>query len=114
MRIFAIVGSRCWARLTNDQEMRIFPYSLVLGMAVSTPVDVHARSFPYPGGPADIKNHRWFSSLNWMTIFHQTVRPPYVPEVKSAADTRYFQMQEKEEHIHISGVDKYASLFKDF
>jgi len=66
------------------------------------------------GGPADIKKHRWFSSLNWMAIFQQTIRPPYVPEVKSPSDTRYFQMQEKEEHIHISGVDKYASLFKDF
>jgi len=66
------------------------------------------------GGPADIKNHRWFSNLNWEAIYHQTLGPAYVPDVKGPGDTRHFQPQQTEEHIHISGVDKYASQFKDF
>jgi len=66
------------------------------------------------GGPNDIKNHRWFSNLGWEAIYHQTVRPPYVPEVRGPNDTRHFQAPQSEERIHISGVDKYASLFKDF
>jgi len=66
------------------------------------------------GGVADIKNHRWYSAINWDSIYQQTVRAPYVPEVKGPGDTRHFQPQPTEEHIHISGVDKYGSLFKEF
>jgi len=66
------------------------------------------------GGPNDIKNHKWFSGLNWESIYHQTIRPSYIPEVKGPGDTRHFQAQQNEEHIHISGVDKYGSLFKEF
>jgi len=66
------------------------------------------------GGPSDIKSHKWFQNLSWEGIYRQTIRPPYIPEVKGPSDTRHFQAQQNEEHIHISGVDKYASLFKEF
>lgn len=66
------------------------------------------------GGVTDIKNHRWYSAINWDSIYQQNVRAPYVPDVKGPGDTRHFQPQQTEEHIHISGVDKYASLFKEF
>lgn len=77
-------------------------------------IDTSKRYGCLKGGPADIKAHKWFASLNWDGIYHQTVRPPYVPEVKGPGDTRHFQAQQNEEHIHISGVDKYASLFREF
>ena len=44
--------------------------------------------FVYPDDAADIKAHRFFNGLSWDTI--HLSRPPFVPDVRSQADTKYF------------------------
>lgn len=44
--------------------------------------------FVYPDDAVDIKAHRFFQGLSWDTI--HLSRPPFVPDVRSQADTRYF------------------------
>ena len=33
-------------------------------------------------GAADIKNHRWFASLDWNLLHQKKIPVPYKPEVK--------------------------------
>lgn len=44
--------------------------------------------FVYPDDAVDIKAHRFFNGLSWETI--HLSRPPFVPDVRSQADTKYF------------------------
>jgi len=40
-------------------------------------------------GAEEIKNHPWFKGIEWSTLHLQT--PPFVPQLKSETDTRYFE-----------------------
>lgn len=44
--------------------------------------------YVYPDDAVDIKAHRFFDGLSWDTI--HLSRPPFVPDVRSQADTKYF------------------------
>lgn len=44
--------------------------------------------YVYPNDATDIKNHPFFSCINWSEI-HQAM-PPFIPKVKGWEDTRYF------------------------
>ncbi|GJP96054.1 Ser/Thr-protein kinase cbk1 [Aspergillus niger] len=44
--------------------------------------------YVYPNDARDIKNHPFFSCINWNEI-HQSM-PPFIPKVKGWEDTRYF------------------------
>ncbi|RFU32447.1 hypothetical protein B7463_g3868, partial [Scytalidium lignicola] len=48
----------------------------------------YAGHYVYPNDAEDIKSHKWFKGLQWGRL-HLTV-PPFVPDVKSLEDTRYF------------------------
>lgn len=41
-------------------------------------------------GARDIKEHPWFSRLNWDTVYACGLPPPYVPKVRAADDTSNF------------------------
>ncbi|PFH56558.1 hypothetical protein XA68_16331 [Ophiocordyceps unilateralis] len=51
------------------------------------PTDCFGR-FVFPDDAEDIKSHRWFRNLPWDRI--HTMRPPFVPHMADAEDTRYF------------------------
>lgn len=38
----------------------------------------------------DIKNHRFYDSINWKMMYEKKVSPPYKPVVKSPSDTTHF------------------------
>ena len=38
-------------------------------------------------------NHEWFSDVNWDAIRNKTHRTPYVPELDSETDTKYFSLE---------------------
>lgn len=40
-------------------------------------------------GADEIKNHPWFKGIEWSTLHLQA--PPFVPQLKSETDTRYFE-----------------------
>jgi len=41
-------------------------------------------------GAEDIKNHRFFSSLDWEDVYYKQLKPPIVPKIRSKADTRNY------------------------
>ncbi|KJZ77857.1 hypothetical protein HIM_02494 [Hirsutella minnesotensis 3608] len=55
------------------------------------PVDFSGR-FVFPDDAEDIKAHRWFKNLPWDRI--HASKPPFVPNIASLEDTRYFEDSE--------------------
>lgn len=41
-------------------------------------------------GYSDIKKHKWFSGFNWNHLVARKLVPPFVPQLSSPTDTRYF------------------------
>ena len=60
-------------------------------------------------GISDIKNHAWFSSINWTAIFQKRVPAPYVP----ASDVDHYEMYD-EEPLTISDEVLYENEFEGF
>lgn len=49
-------------------------------------------------GAEDLVGHKWFKGkLDWDSLINLTVKPPWVPELKSADDTCYFDQEAMEE-----------------
>ncbi|GAM18484.1 hypothetical protein SAMD00019534_016590 [Acytostelium subglobosum LB1] len=68
-------------------------------------------------GAQDVKNHKWFSSINWENLYNRTVPGPFVPQVQFQGDSSNFEMYEEEPMCDFTPpgfVDPYAQLFKDF
>ena len=70
-------------------------------------------------GVEDIKNHPFFSGINWENIRH--IQPPFVPELESEIDHRYFDcFEENEMYQTIKGDSRNIlrggqhALFADF
>lgn len=80
------------------------------GQLLARRSDPHARdyqgNFVYPDDATDIKSHQFFARIAWDRL-HLT-RPPFVPDVKSCDDTKYF-----DEEDPISDVDDDSSQFDD-
>jgi len=41
-------------------------------------------------GVNDIKNHRFYKSLDWLKLLSKSINPPYIPTVKNDGDTSNF------------------------
>jgi len=88
-------------RLNDWQHSRRIPGQLVAKRADPQAKDYKGH-FVYPDDATDIKNHAFFDRIDWDRL-HLT-RPPFVPEVSSRDDTKYFDEEEP-----ISDVDDAAS-----
>ena len=66
-------------------------------------VQDYQGNYVYPEDATDIKNHRFFKHITWNRL-HLT-RPPFVPDVSSRDDTKYFDEDEP-----ISDVDDAATV----
>lgn len=76
-------------------------------------VDITKRYGNLKNGVLDIKNHKWFSSLDWVALYKRDMDAPYVPKLKTAGDTSNFDDYE-EEPLHIAPIEKCATEFADF
>ncbi|XP_048406343.1 serine/threonine-protein kinase Sgk2 isoform X1 [Stegostoma tigrinum] len=47
----------------------------------------------------DIKNHTFFSSINWEDIYHKRITPPYNPNVAGPSDLQHFDPEFTEEVV---------------
>ncbi|KAK9480024.1 Serine/threonine kinase [Lipomyces japonicus] len=45
------------------------------------------------GDASDVMAHAYFANVNWQDMYHKRVRPPYVPTIDSATDTRNFDQE---------------------
>lgn len=50
------------------------------------------RRFVYDNDAEEIKAHKWFKDIDWDTLHLQV--PPFIPELDSAGDSRYFEEEE--------------------
>ncbi|BFZ16862.1 hypothetical protein BsWGS_19901 [Bradybaena similaris] len=76
-------------------------------------VDLTKRFGNLKNGVNDIKNHKWFSTTDWIAIYQRKVEAPFVPKTKGAGDTANFDDYE-EEPLRISSTEKCAKEFADF
>ncbi|XP_066922136.1 cAMP-dependent protein kinase catalytic subunit alpha-like isoform X2 [Clytia hemisphaerica] len=76
-------------------------------------VDLTKRFGNLKNGVADIKNHRWFSSIDLIAVYQRTVEAPFVPRCKGPGDPSNFDDYE-EEALRISSTEKCAKEFADF
>ncbi|XP_055929361.1 cAMP-dependent protein kinase catalytic subunit 1-like isoform X2 [Argiope bruennichi] len=76
-------------------------------------VDLTKRYGNLKNGVNDIKNHKWFATTDWITIFQKKVEAPFIPKCKGPGDTSNFDDYE-EEALRISSTEKCAKEFADF
>ncbi|KAK6104936.1 cAMP-dependent protein kinase catalytic subunit alpha [Brugia pahangi] len=76
-------------------------------------VDLTKRYGNLKNGVADIKNHKWFSSTDWIAIYQRKIDAPFLPKCRGAGDASNFDDYE-EEPLRISSTEKCAKEFADF
>lgn len=76
-------------------------------------VDLTKRYGNLKNGVGDIRNHKWFSSTDWIAIYQRKVEAPFIPKTKGKGDPSNFDDYE-EETLHISKTEKCAKEFADF
>lgn len=52
----------------------------------------HSGRYVYPHDADDIKSHRWFKDIPWDQLHPMT--PPFIPVLKAADDTQYFDKED--------------------
>jgi len=75
-------------------------------------VDLTKRYGNLRNGVNDIKNHKWFSTTEWIAVYQRKVAAPLVPRLKGPADTGQFQ--EYEENAAIFRIQPNVVHAKDF
>ncbi|KAK7889443.1 hypothetical protein WMY93_025003 [Mugilogobius chulae] len=76
-------------------------------------VDLTKRFGNLKNGVNDIKNHKWFSSTDWIAIYERKIEAPFLPKCRGPGDTSNFDDYEEEE-IRVSQTEKCAKEFADF
>ncbi|CAJ0944541.1 unnamed protein product, partial [Mesorhabditis belari] len=76
-------------------------------------VDLTKRFGNLKNGVADIKNHKWFGSTDWIAIYQRRVEAPFLPKCRGPGDASNFDDYE-EEPLRISGTEKCAKEFQEF
>jgi protein kinase A len=76
-------------------------------------VDLTKRFGNLKNGVNDIKSHKWFSTMDWITLFERHLDAPFMPKVKNAGDTSNFDDYE-EEVLRIASTERCAKEFAEF
>lgn len=77
-------------------------------------VDVTKRLGCLQNESEDIKNHRWFSRVDWMKMYKQKYQAPFVPKYKDPVQLAYEKAGFIEDKIEISTKEEYKNEFADF
>lgn len=62
----------------------------------------------------DVRDHRWFRKVDWMSIYEQTARPPYLPKLHDPVEIAFKETKKPEEPLRVARVDPYQALFANF
>lgn len=76
-------------------------------------IDVTKRYGNLKNGINDIKLHKWFKNLNWITLFNQEMDVPYSPKVNDNSDVTNFE-KIAEIKMEKSKKCRFAEEFEDF
>jgi protein-serine/threonine kinase len=78
-------------KIEHHQQYLYFPPEVHISFEV---IDLISRLLTDPenrlgrNGTDEIKNHRWFSDVNWSELKNSTA--PFIPDLDSDTDTKYF------------------------
>lgn len=67
--------------------------------------EIQTRLGNLKGGSDDIKNHIWFSSLDFNEILKKTIKAPWIPKITSLTDTSHFDPYGVDDHVDDGYVD---------
>lgn len=82
-------------------------------VALHLQVDITRRIGNLKDAVLDIKNHKWYSDVDWDDLLNSRMHPPFVPKIRSAGDTANFDTYD-DEKIKESPVCLYENEFIDF
>ncbi|KAK4879563.1 hypothetical protein RN001_007709 [Aquatica leii] len=75
-------------------------------------IDLSRRYGNLKNGANDIKTHKWFRDVNWLSIYHRKVPPPFKPTCKNPGDSSNFETYD-EEPLKVASLDQYSKEFED-
>lgn len=76
-------------------------------------VDLTKRFGNLKNGVSDIKNHKWFNSVDWFAVYNKKLEAPFIPKIKSPGDTSNFDDYD-EEQLKIHNTERHAKEFAEF
>ncbi|XP_035231453.1 cAMP-dependent protein kinase catalytic subunit alpha-like isoform X1 [Stegodyphus dumicola] len=76
-------------------------------------VDLTKRYGNLKNGVADIKNHKWFQTTDWIAIFQRKEEAPFIPTCKGPGDASNFDPY-PEEPLYIASSEKFARELEEF
>ncbi|ORE22269.1 kinase-like protein [Rhizopus microsporus] len=77
--------------------------------------DLSRRFGNLKAGAQDIKDHRWFSEIDFVKLANKQVKPPYVPNIKGEGDCSHFDKYPETNEIYgANGPDPYRERFLTF
>ncbi|XP_075242483.1 cAMP-dependent protein kinase catalytic subunit 1-like [Convolutriloba macropyga] len=77
-------------------------------------VDTTKRYGALKNGTQDVKNHKFFASVDYIATYQKKLDPPFVPNTSSAGDASNFDKQKEEPPLEIADECKFEKEFKDF
>ncbi|KAL1124158.1 hypothetical protein AAG570_001928 [Ranatra chinensis] len=76
-------------------------------------VDITKRFGILKMGVDDIKDHKWFRGIQWLSLLNRKLDAPFIPKCKSSGDSSNFEHYE-EVPLRISSTDQFAKEFAEF
>jgi protein kinase A len=76
-------------------------------------VDLTKRYGNLKNGVQDIRGHKWFAAMDWITLYQKKIEAPFLPKSKGPGDHSNFDTYD-EEPLHISSSEKCSKEFVDF
>lgn len=66
-------------------------------------------------GAEDVKNHRWFKSVDWSDVWERKLTPPIVPKLSHAGDTNNFDEYPEDDWKDVAEAPaEDVAIFADF
>ena len=65
-------------------------------------------------GADEIKNHIFFNGMNWEKLFNKKIKPPFIPRLKNAVDTKYIDPLFAKATPQDTPVDTYENVDEEF
>lgn len=77
--------------------------------------DLTERYGNLKNGYQDIRDHKWFASLDFDKLIRRKIKPPYIPHLKGQGDASNFDKYPEEFHPYgVRQDDPYRDQFPDF
>jgi protein kinase A len=77
-------------------------------------VDVSKRLGNIKGGATTVKNHPWFSTIDWDALYNRRQPGPIIPHLRGPADTRNFEEYEPESQNRPAYTEELRTKYEEY